>query len=329
MQQVTVSGFDGVRTLGCQPNELDRRDLSWTFRLPTIPVLEKLPQKVDMRPRFKGRIRDQLDKGSCVPHAALYCHEYAQRWQEETKLMSDGQPFRYQMVQGNPTRDSEELSRLMLYWQVRREEGTLPIDSGCQIRTACHVLRKQGTCDERLWPYDVLNWKKTPPDHCFEEAQDHQLLQYGRVGMAAFSEENVIASLEAALSTKIPVMGGIMLFESFLSKEVSAHGDVPMPKDSEAPLGGHAVTFVGYDRKRRKFLMLNSWGEAWGDEGFFTLPYEYAGNRQLARDFTQLRIVEIVQDELPLDDAPTPRKSESKGRGGNKGRNKQQLPAAA
>ena len=40
---------------------------------------------------------------------------------------------------------------------------------------------------------------------------------------------------------------------------------------------GHCVLGVGYDDTVRLFTCQNSWGDTWGDKGFFTLPYDYAG----------------------------------------------------
>jgi hypothetical protein len=42
---------------------------------------------------------------------------------------------------------------------------------------------------------------------------------------------------------------------------------------SEFVTGGHAVAVVGYDDGENAFLVRNSWGMAWGDEGHFHLPY--------------------------------------------------------
>jgi C1A family cysteine protease len=38
-------------------------------------------------------------------------------------------------------------------------------------------------------------------------------------------------------------------------------------------LGGHAVPLIGYDDTKQAFLVQNSWGTSWGNNGFFYLPY--------------------------------------------------------
>ena len=38
---------------------------------------------------------------------------------------------------------------------------------------------------------------------------------------------------------------------------------------------------------------MNSWGKTWGDHGFFTMPYAYLTDADLAADFWTVRIVEV------------------------------------
>ena len=50
---------------------------------------------------------------------------------------------------------------------------------------------------------------------------------------------------------------------------------------------------VGYDDKTQRFLVMNSWGTDWGQKGFFTIPYSYLTNDNLADDFWTIRVIEI------------------------------------
>jgi C1A family cysteine protease len=64
-----------------------------------------------------------------------------------------------------------------------------------------------------------------------------------------------------------------------------------MPQPDEQVLGGHAVLAVGYDDPSQRFIVRNSWGDAWGQAGYFTMPYAYLTTRGLASDFWTMRIV--------------------------------------
>ena len=64
-----------------------------------------------------------------------------------------------------------------------------------------------------------------------------------------------------------------------------------MPDASEVALGGHAVMAAGYDDPSSRFLVRNSWGAGWGMGGYFTIPYAYLTNDDLANDFWTIRTV--------------------------------------
>ena len=94
-------------------------------------------------------------------------------------------------------------------------------------------------------------------------------------------------------------MFGFTVYGSIEQAETT--GRIPFPDPSESIEGGHAVAAVGYDdtmkienlkkgsgtgsnSMRGALLIRNSWGPAWGEEGYGWLPYEYV-LRGLAEDF--------------------------------------------
>jgi C1A family cysteine protease len=81
------------------------------------------------------------------------------------------------------------------------------------------------------------------------------------------------------------------VYESFEGDDVAKSGIVPMPGATETVLGGHAVMAVGYDDASQRFLVRNSWGSAWGMGGYFTIPYAYLTDENLADDFWVIRVV--------------------------------------
>ena len=80
-------------------------------------------------------------------------------------------------------------------------------------------------------------------------------------------------------------MFGFRIYASI--DEVAKDGNLPFPSESESFTGEHAVVAVGYDDNRQitnwrngqktfgALLIRNSWGTAWGDEGYGWLPYDY------------------------------------------------------
>ena len=62
-------------------------------------------------------------------------------------------------------------------------------------------------------------------------------------------------------------------------------------KSGEQILGGHAVLAVGYDNEERVFIVRNSWGEGWGDAGYFYMPFAYLLDDNLSDDLWTIRLI--------------------------------------
>jgi len=161
-------------------------------------------------------------------------------------------------------------SRLFIYYNERALENDVADDKGACIGDGVKSLKSQGVCGEALWPYsdDKERFKEKPSDKCYEEAQANEVVDF----------DNVHADhdhLKAALASGFPIVMGIKLYDSFESEEVAHSGVVPLPHESEHCLGGHAIIVVGYDEVKQVWLVRNSWGEHWGHQGYFYLPYAY------------------------------------------------------
>jgi len=44
---------------------------------------------------------------------------------------------------------------------------------------------------------------------------------------------------------------------------------------------GHIMTIVGYDDDNKDFIIANSWGDNWGDKGYFYMDYEFFKNNDI------------------------------------------------
>jgi C1A family cysteine protease len=181
--------------------------------------------------------------------------------------------------------DGEFLSRLFLYYETRRLEGTVADDSGCVIRDVYKVLAKAGACLEKHWPYLPAKYATRPTASAYLEAKRHQALAYHSVLQDSHA-------IREALASGLPVAFGFTVFSGFESEEVRKTGIANLPTSKEKELGGHAVVLVGYDDAAQRFLVRNSWGEKWGQNGYFTMPYEYVLRPDLSSDFWVLTNVE-------------------------------------
>ena len=74
-----------------------------------------------------------------------------------------------------------------------------------------------------------------------------------------------------------------MVYQSFMD---TTNGKIPMPNiKTEALLGGHCITIVGYDDVSQMFTCTNSWSTTWGINGYCLMPYAYILEPTLSADF--------------------------------------------
>lgn len=241
---------------GWRPDVPDQRDLKMT--------MARAPKelKIDLTPQMPP-VYDQGELGSCVGNAVAAAMEYDR--------IRQGAAWPIPETRTVP-------SRLMIYYEARRIEKSIAEDAGCEIRDGVKAAVKVGACYEDLWPYDVAKFADRPAQECYDAALRDRVKSYARVTRSQ-------SQLEAVLASGSPIIIGISVYDSFESDAVARTGTVPMPKKKEAMLGGHAVLVVGYDRRKRRFIVRNSWGEGWGKKGYFTLPYDYVLDENLADDF--------------------------------------------
>jgi C1A family cysteine protease len=153
------------------------------------------------------------------------------------------------------------------------------------IRDGMKAINKLGVCTETEWPYDLAKFRDKPSSKCFTDASKHQALVYNRVPQD-------LHQIQGCLASGYPVVFGFSVYTTFESQHVAETGVVPLPKKGEKQLGGHAVLAVGYDDSTQRFTVRNSWGDSWGDHGYFTMPYAYVTSAHLASDLWVLYTVE-------------------------------------
>lgn len=202
------------------------------------------PQKVDLSGQCSP-IEDQGSLGSCTAQALAGNVEYIDN------------------KDGNFT----NASRLFIYYNERKIEGTIDSDSGAYIRDGIKTLAKHGVCDEKLWGYDISKFTNEPTEECYSKARENRISVYQRL--------STVNDCIDCLADGFPVVLGISLYTSFESPKVARTGVVPMPKLLERLIGGHAVMITGYDKSTKLFKVRNSWGSDWGDKGYFYIQFNY------------------------------------------------------
>lgn len=244
---------------GWNPDRPDQRDRLYAA-IAAPP--KKLPSSVDLRATCSA-VEDQGQLGSCTANALAGNLEFLEK---------------------KAGKDPADLSRLFIYYNERAMEGTINDDAGAMIRDGVKTLVNLGVCREKQWAYTISKFKQKPPASCYKSALAHQVLTYHRI--------LTLTEMRSCLAEGFPFVFGFTVYESFESATVAKTGKLNLPKKTEKSLGGHAVMAVGYDDKTKRLLVRNSWGSDWGTGGYFTMPYDYASNTNLADDFWTLRAFE-------------------------------------
>lgn len=157
------------------------------------------------------------------------------------------------------------LSPLFLYYNERKREGSINEDAGAAISDGMNEIKENGIAPEKDWPYDITKFTIEPPAYAYKNAKEFKV--------KTIKPLRGITSIKNELNKQNPVVFGIDVYQSF---DEAKAGNIPVPNvKSEPLLGGHAVFCVGYDDFKKVMIMKNSWGNDWGDKGYFYLPYEY------------------------------------------------------
>jgi hypothetical protein len=255
-----------VTRYGWTPPTRDSRDHSFTAPRPYTG------QYVDLSANFPEAPYDQGALGSCVPNGTAAAVDFARVKQGLAPL--------------------DRPSRLFIYWNGRREGG-FPIDqdTGLQVRDGLKVVGKYGAPPESAWPYDIARFTQQPSQAAYTKAKDDVAVSYGQVAQG---------TVDDAIASGYPVVFGFNVPESFESDAVATTGVMPVPRSAEARVGGHCTVAVSTVRDgadipngvagRAYRKVRNSWGVAWGDQGYFWMPASFMDGPEASDFWTVTRV---------------------------------------
>ena len=204
----------------------------------------QLPKSIDMRVHC-SRVEDQKNTNSCVAQTTIGALEFHQK--------KAGVAFK-------------DMSSLFVYWNARFLAARAHLDGGSLIHHGLAAVMAHGACEDRLWPFDPSKVLVPPPMETFNNATKHEAVQYARTPLGH--------SVLTAVAEGLPVLFGTFMPKRFY-EEAHAKGVMPISRDRKGPLPnfGHAMLIVGYDLADKTYLVRNSWGPQWGDQGYCRIPF--------------------------------------------------------
>jgi C1A family cysteine protease len=204
------------------------------------------PSSVDLRAAWWG-INDQEDTGSCVGWAT-----------------ADG-IVRYHMVKASKLPKTKLLSPRFV-WMASKETdefttraATFIEEAGTSLKAALDVARKYGVVTESMLPFHIATKMHTGSENAFYAVAAQLKVT------AYFNLQRNLTQWKSWLASKGPILAALAVDETWENAAATGGNiDVFMPNTVR---GGHAITIVGYLASGR-FIVRNSWGTGWGDNGF-------------------------------------------------------------
>ncbi len=224
-----------------KPNRVQNRPLAETY---APDKNETLPAAVDLRPLFPV-VKNQGHQGACTAFSLVSVFEY----------------FLMRFSEGKYT----DLSEAFSYFNSRREAGNTEIDEGATFNDVLKAAKDYGLCLENLCPYNEDTYNEIPSDESYQDG-------ISRCVTEAKNIQIDINHIKSAIAKGLPVVVSI---KSFGAMRKMANGFVcyDVVDNTVQTDSYHAMVICGYSDKEGYFIIRNSWGKDFGDNGYCYYPY--------------------------------------------------------
>lgn len=222
-------------------------------------VKNPLPERVSLEKFCPPRL-DQGQQGSCVAWASAYA--------ARTIVQA-------QATGADPR--TTAFSPAYMYNQIKIE------NSGCQgsyLQRAMEQMSNTGALPFSQFAYTDQSCSKMPTPDDVQRAVPFRIKGYQRLSSDADPQSRVnMLAMKQQLAQGAPIVIGMMVGGSFMQDMQGREAWIPAQSDlGMRGFGGHAMCVVGYDDfkfgDRGGFLIMNSWGPAWGKNGMAWVPYD-------------------------------------------------------
>jgi len=192
-----------------------------------------------------GPVMNQGNCGSCVAFAAIATLEATYRINSALPWLA-------------PTFSTQQLFNC----------GGGSCDFGWRPGNAASILKNKGVVDSACAPYESGSTGRDV--QCKKQFCQNQTERTYKIadstspsfwGGSATKVKNALK--KGPLVTTLTVYEDFLFYSSGIYKSVSKHS-----------VGGHAVSLVGFNDEGRYWIVRNSWGSDWGENGFIRVSYD-------------------------------------------------------
>jgi hypothetical protein len=186
-------------------------------------------------------------------------------------------------VSRSPNGSPEMLSRSYPFVRSRQLEGTYPGEPALGVWgiTGNRVSFGWGNVDETVWPYftEIAPFGSPEPTGVDRLAKANRIHHYARIR----NLDDCLAALEKSSyhlekyrrsrslrngPAPTGIIGVVACFEITRQFLDAPDGIIANPPRGSEVIGAHAVSLVDSDSESRRIIFQNSWGRAWGKNGF-------------------------------------------------------------
>jgi hypothetical protein len=223
------------------------RNASANFQRQGIKAVTGVPTAWDWRSYENGNyitdVRNQKTCGSCVAFGTISTVE-------GTTRVSKREPGL-----------SIDLAEAHLFYCHAASEGR-NCGNGWWPDRALDAFRDKGVVDEACFPY-------TPGDQACSPCGDWQNRLTKIKGWQSLQSSD---QMKTWIAKNGPVVGCFVVYEDFMAYRSGIYRHI-----SGQRLGGHCICIIGYSDADSCWIIKNSWGAGWGEQGFGRIAYGEVG----------------------------------------------------
>ncbi len=212
-----------------------------------------LPEMVSLA-AFAPPVQNQGKQGSCVAWSSCYA---ARTILEAASTRQDPKSVAY--------------SPAFLYNNIALEDC-----QGAYIQKAMEFMQVNGAVKYQDFQYDENDCSRQASSNLAQQASQNKIHGFHRLTETDDVNGINIRAIKEHLAKDAPVVIGMMVGGTYMQDMMGQKVWHPSRTDEQMTgFGGHAMCVVGYDDRVEggAFQIMNSWGAAWGQNGFAYVRY--------------------------------------------------------